>query len=147
MESFRTLSSKRNVPVHRDGGRVVFHADSCKHGLDFADAGMVYENPRKVTFRPMWGPMWDGPMWDRPDVGRNNPVTKSSRIWLMWDRLMPARVDSQKVCETVHAQFAMGNVQSLSLELLIRHLFQRNHRPIPISSTQLTGSARLGIVL
>ena len=81
------------------------------------------------------------------DVGRNNPVTKSSRIWLMWDRLMPARVDSQKVCETVHAQFAMGNVQSLSLELLIRHLFQRNHRPIPISSTQLTGSARLGIVL
>ncbi len=34
-------------------------------------------------------------------------------------------VDAQKARKTVHAQFAMDNVQSVPLELLISHLFQR----------------------
>jgi hypothetical protein len=37
-------------------------------------------------------------------------------------------VDAQKARKAVHAQFAMDNVQGVPLELLVRHLFQRNYR-------------------
>lgn len=39
-------------------------------------------------------------------------------------------VNAQKTCQAVNSQFAMENVQSMPLELIIRHLFQRNHRRI-----------------
>jgi len=50
-------------------------------------------------------------------------------------------VDAQKARKTVHPQFAMDNVQSVPLELLICHLFQRNHRRI--SRIQFTGFGTL----
>jgi hypothetical protein len=42
-------------------------------------------------------------------------------------------VDAKKPRQTVHAEFAMKNAQGVLLELLIRHLLQRNHRPAPVS--------------
>jgi hypothetical protein len=53
-------------------------------------------------------------------------------------------VDAQKARKTVHAQFAMDNVQSVPLELLIRHLFQRNHGVSPTGSGRFDATARIG---
>jgi hypothetical protein len=52
-------------------------------------------------------------------------------------------VDAPKARKTVHAQFAMENVQSVPLELFICHLFQRNHRRI--SSTSPSHSTPLSL--